>query len=55
MTATQQRTYDEQLAHEDALIDSWPHEEKDIIDLSDLDDDFEDFSRDYDEEDWSME
>jgi hypothetical protein len=38
MTATQQRTYDEQLAHEDSLIDSWSHEEKDIIDLGDLDD-----------------
>jgi hypothetical protein len=54
MTATQKRTLDEQIAHEDALIETWTasNDYNSIIDLSDLDDeeglrydedDFEDY------------
>ncbi len=62
MTATQSRTLDEQIAHENALIDSWGSGDyNSITDLSDLDDeeglaydeddfDDEDFGRDYDED-----
>ena len=40
MTTAQSRTLDEQIAHENALIDSWAStpEYNSIIDLSDLDD-----------------
>lgn len=52
MTTAQSRTLDEQIAHEDALIDSWHFEDKGVTDLSDLDDEqgFRFDDGDFDEE-----
>jgi hypothetical protein len=70
MTITQSRTLDEQIAHENALIDTWSgsNDYNTITDLSDLDDeegyqdsdDYQDVENDpdyelYDDGDYSLE
>lgn len=54
MTITQQRTLDEQIAHENSLIDSWTSSDdyNSITDLSDLDNEE---GLDYEEDDFDDE